>query len=96
MNGAEFPEVIPVSDFEPGLLAAELQVLRVEADTGMWEHPVIASQDGRAIDMRERSDFGPFTNRHLGADDGMSANSNAFRKSRRRIDDRCRVNVSCH
>ena len=73
-----------------GLLAPELQVLRIEAEGGVREDAVVAADARRALDLRAGADLGAGADLDAGADHGERADRRRPSPSRgaRRIDDR--------
>ena len=77
MDGAEFPEIIVVADFDGGVLPVEFEVLGDAADDGMMEHVVVLAhahsrQDaGVGMDMAAVADDDVLVDVGKGIDDDV-------------------------
>ena len=92
MNGRELADDVAVADHQPGLLAAELQVLRNQADRRHREDLVGVADLGPAVDHRRRADPAVAADADLLADRGVRPDRRAGADRRVRMHDRGRMN----
>ena len=94
MDRDELSNDVAAADLEPRQLAAELQVLRDQADGGHRENLVFVADLGEAVDDRGGADVAVAPDPHVLADDhvrpdpGSGTDASARMHDRRRIDER--------
>src|SRR5687767_9447552 len=96
VDGRELAERVARSHDEPRRLPVVLQVLRLEPENGMREHPVLLAEDRGPLELRVGADGGASAELHPFADDGVGPDGDSRAETRARRDDRGRVDVDRH
>src|SRR6185369_6565659 len=96
VHGTSFTELVAIADLDGDPLAAELQVLRLEADAGVGEDAVLAADSGRPFDLGSRGDLGAFADLDLGTDDGERTDADAVGEHGARVHDGERMDLRAH
>src|SRR3974390_1629803 len=92
-DGNEFPDDIPVANFQPSGLATIGDVLRVATNCGEGEDHVVASKRRRPSQNHMRVQLAVLAEDYSGAYDAIRANLAGRRDLRRRIDNSCGMNL---
>ncbi len=93
VDGRALAERVPVADLDPRRLAAELEVLRHEADGAEREEAVALADHGVAVDHHVRLEHGAPAEAHARAHDAERADAHARLEGRLRRDPRQRVDL---
>src|SRR5688500_1230172 len=88
VDGHELPKVIAVADLQAGALAAELEILGVEAEAGVGEDAVAAPDPRRPLELRAGADLGALADLDLGADHGVWSDHHTVGQLGTGVDDR--------
>jgi hypothetical protein len=95
IEGAELADRVAVADLEPGRLAGILLVLRGFTDRAELEDAIVAADAGMSGQHHMRTDHSAIANLDMLAHDRIRADHDATPKSRRGMDDGCRMNAHC-